>query len=91
MDSTRFNVVISKSAIKSASKMPKREKVLLNALIHDLKMNGTIQKRWPNFSALSENTYHCHLSYKWVACWRNEKGSIIIEVYYAGSREKGPY
>jgi hypothetical protein len=38
-----------------------------------------------------DNKYHCHLSNKWVACWKNEKDSIIIEVYYAGSRENAPY
>ena len=37
------------------------------------------------------NEYHCHLSYHWVACWRHEKETIEIEVYYAGSRENaGP-
>jgi hypothetical protein len=40
---------------------------------------------------LDENIYHCHLAYKWVACWKHEKSTIIIEVYYAGSRENAPY
>ncbi len=40
---------------------------------------------------LGENTYHCHLAYRWVACWRNEKGKMIVEVEYVGSREKAPY
>ena len=26
-----------------------------------------------------------------VACWRNEKGKLIVEVEYVGSREKAPY
>ena len=40
---------------------------------------------------LSETEYHCHLAYSWVACWRHEKYTITIEVYYAGSRENAPY
>ena len=36
-------------------------------------------------------TYHCHLSKDWVACWRWEKSTVEIEVYYAGSRENAPY
>ena len=31
------------------------------------------------------------LAYHWVACWRNENGSIVVEVYYVGSREDAPY
>ena len=26
-----------------------------------------------------------------VACWRSEKGKLIVEVEYVGSREKAPY
>jgi hypothetical protein len=60
-------------------------------LLDDLKENGPIQPDWPNYSKLSEDKYHCHLSYKWVACWTNKNGSIEIEVYYAGTRENAPY
>ncbi len=35
--------------------------------------------------------YHCHLTYRYGACWSCEKDEIEIEVYYAGSREKAPY
>lgn len=35
--------------------------------------------------------YHCHLKYNWVACWIWEKGTFIVEIYYAGSRENAPY
>jgi hypothetical protein len=46
---------------------------------------------WQNYSKLGENEYHCHLTYHYVACWRHEKETITIEVYYAGSREDAPY
>jgi hypothetical protein len=31
------------------------------------------------------------LTYHYVACWRHEKETIIIEVYYVGSREDAPF
>ena len=34
----------------------------------------------------SRTEYHCHLSRRWVACWRMEDETIEIEVYYAGTR-----
>ena len=52
---------------------------------------GPIRGNWPSYSRLGRVTYHCHLSRDWVACWRWEKGTIEIEVYYAGSREDAPY
>lgn len=61
------------------------------ALVVDLEAEGPLQPPWPNFSKLSKNEFHCHLSYKWVACWKNKDDSIIVEVYYAGSRQNAPY
>ena len=51
------------------------------------------EKNKYNFTGSHKKTtlYHCHLSYKWVACWQCEGDSITIEVYYAGSRENAPY
>jgi hypothetical protein len=54
-------------------------------------MTGPVQPYYINYSKLGNSTYHCHLSYRWVACWRNEKDTFIVEVYYVGSREKAPY
>lgn len=72
-------------------KMPLKINEKMNVLLKDLKDKGPIRKEWPNFSELGENHYHCHLTYKWIACWKYEKNSIVIEVYYAGSREDAPY
>ncbi len=87
----RFKVFLSKKSIKHIEKMPAKIKDLMALLVDDLEAEGPVQKHWSNYSKLSENEYHCHLSHHWVACWRNEKKSIIIEVYYAGSRENAPY
>lgn len=47
---------------------------------------------WPNYSKLTNsNTYHCHLSYHWAACWMETVQGIELEVTYVGSRENAPY
>ena len=49
-------------------------------------------KKWKNFSWLEGNKYHCHLTYRYVACWEVLDEKIqLMEVYYVGSREKSPY
>ena len=87
----RFQVKTTKNVEKSIRKLPDNIKKKLVVLLDDLRDKGPILKNWSNFSSLGANKYHCHLSYHWVACWQCEKNSIIIEVYYAGSREKAPY
>jgi len=52
---------------------------------------GNQSKRWHNFFPVGKETYHCHLNYRYVACWTHRQGEIVIEVYYVGSREKAPY
>lgn len=86
-----FVVKIKNSASKSALKIPKAERKKFFTLCQELASSGPIRKNWPNFSALGKNEYHCHLSYSWVACWRYADQSILIEVYYVGSRENAPY
>ena len=60
-------------------------------LVGDLKESEPVQTSWMNYSQLANGTYHCHLGYHHVACWRCENGTITIEVYYVGSREGAPY
>ena len=86
-----FKVKIKKKILKSLRKLPANIQDKFLILSMDLEEKGPVQKEWPNFSALGENLYHCHLSYHWVACWKHEKGTITIEVYYVGSRENAPY
>jgi mRNA-degrading endonuclease RelE of RelBE toxin-antitoxin system len=86
-----YQVCIKKKVNRDLTKLPKDIQKLLFLLIADLKADGPIQKSWHNFSPLGENKYHCHLTYRYVACWTWEKGKIEIEVYYVGSREKAPY
>ncbi len=71
--------------------MPKKTQERMTVLLKDLRNKGPERFEWLNYGNLNDNLYHCHLAYKWVACWKHEKNTIIIEVYYAGSRENAPY
>ena len=86
-----YTVLISKQAEKRMAKAPEWIQQSFALLTRDLAKEGPIRKEWPNFSALGNDLYHCHLARSWVAVWRYEKGSVIVEVEYAGSRESAPY
>jgi mRNA-degrading endonuclease RelE of RelBE toxin-antitoxin system len=86
-----YQVKIKRRVARRLNKLPKNVQKLLFLLITDLQDGGPIQKSWSNFSPLGNDRYHCHLTYRYVACWTCRKGEILIEVYYVGSREKAPY
>ena len=86
-----YEVIIRKKVLKTIQKMPISIQMKLENLLEDLHAKGPYRSEWPNYSKLRKNEYHCHLSNKWVACWYYEKDTVIIEVYYAGSRENAPY
>lgn len=88
----RWRVKFSAKAAKQGRKLAKRELDALIALLEDLKAKGPILPDWPNYSKLGDGRYHCHLSYKWVACWTIEDNELkLLEIYYVGSRENAPY
>ncbi|GHV81629.1 hypothetical protein AGMMS49991_01870 [Spirochaetia bacterium] len=87
----QYVVKTPKSLGKTIRNMPDNAVKALRLLIDDIKESGPIQSGYPNYSKLGKVTYHCHLAYSWVACWRCEKGEYIVEVEYVGSREKAPY
>ena len=87
-----WEVVFHKKAVKQLGKLPKLEQTKLQFLVKDLMVNGPTLPAWPNYSKLGPNLYHCHLSYKWVACWEKKGNELkLIEIYYVGSREDAPY
>jgi len=86
-----YEVLVPKKVVKSIQRMPEPIQDKMLELIQDLKDFGPLQPSWPNYGRLSSAKYHCHLSYKWVACWYHHKRTLRIEVYYAGSREDAPY
>lgn len=87
----QYTVTILKRTLKNIKKAPDRIQRKFEILVEDLESSGPEQLYWPNYSMLGKGTYHCHVDYRWIACWRHEKDSIIIEVNYAGSRENSPY
>jgi hypothetical protein len=87
----QHTVVILKKALKDIKKAPVRIQRKFELLVEDLETSGPQQIHWPNYSMLGKFSHHCHLDHHWVACWRHENKSIVIEVYYAGSRENAPY
>ncbi|MBP3709978.1 MAG: hypothetical protein J6I73_06220 [Treponema sp.] len=88
---SNYTVMISKKAKKLVKKMPIEIQDIFTLLIEDIKKNGAMRTNWQNFSDLGKGKYHCHLKYHWVACWTWKKGTFVVEVYYAGSRENAPY
>jgi len=86
-----FIVKIKKRIEKTLYKLPDIVQIKFERLVTDLMEFGPVLPNWKNYSKLKNNKHHCHLGNKWVACWKIEKESLIIEVYYAGSREKTPY
>ena len=86
-----YSVFLSKQAQKQIDRMPRAIARKLAILIEQLQEKGPFQPQWLNYSKLGPDSYHCHLSYSWVACWYWTKGTLEIEVYYVGSREDAPY
>ncbi len=87
-----YTVVLKKAIKKQLWKLPLNVRQRFEALAVALRDGGpTGPHGWPNYGKLSENEYHCHLTYHYAACWRHEKKTITIEVYYVGSREDAPY
>ncbi|MGR3319396.1 MAG: type II toxin-antitoxin system RelE family toxin [Candidatus Anammoxibacter sp.] len=86
-----YDVKIRRKIEKALSKLPQIVQIKFDRLVTDLMEFGPVLPNWKNYSKLKDNKYHCHLGNNWVACWKIEKESLIIEVYYVGSREKAPY
>lgn len=87
-----YTVILKKAVKKNLRKLPVNVQQRFEALAVALRDGGpTGPHGWSNYGKLAENEYHCHLTYHYAACWRYEKGTIFIEVYYVGSRENAPY
>lgn len=87
-----YKVQIKKRILKRLPRLPKEVQRRFDLLSGVLRTKGpTGPHEWQNYSKLGENEYHCHLNYRYCACWRAEKRSIVVEVYYVGSREDAPY
>jgi len=90
-EKTIYEIRVVKKVQKNLFKLPKNIRERFTILAEQLRDRGPIAHDWPNYSKLGDNRYHCHLTRSYVACWKNEKRTITIEVYYVGSRENAPY
>ncbi len=86
-----YRVLVNKKSLKNLSKKRESEQKTFEKLIYSIEETGPEQPSFSHYSKLSQNTYHCHLSYHWVACWECQNGEYKVEVYYVGSRESAPY
>lgn len=86
-----YEVILKGKVAKKLNRLPENVQELFFRLQDDLESSGPIQALWSRYSKIGKDKYHCHLNYNYVACWRHEKKTIIIEVYYVGSRENAPY
>lgn len=84
-------VKMNTKTVKQLKTLPVQIKKKANALFLDIESKGPVRGDWSNYSKLSDGSHHCHLSYRYVACWRETEKGILVEVYYVGSREKAPY
>lgn len=83
---------LNAKAEKQLKKLPKKIQDLLIALVLEIEITRPIRGNWPNYSKLGEGEHHCHLTRRYVACWKVKNNAInLVEVYYVGSREKAPY
>jgi mRNA-degrading endonuclease RelE of RelBE toxin-antitoxin system len=89
---TVYDVVYKKKAGRGLRDLPANVQDRFYVLVDLLRAQGPSGGHvFLGYGKLSDNEYHCHLTYHYVACWRHEKNSISIEVYYVGSREDAPY
>jgi hypothetical protein len=56
-----------------------------------VRMPKKLEKTLREMPENAKRTLFHHLAYSWVAVWRNQNGSYVVEVEYVGSREKSPY
>ena len=86
-----WNVELTRKASKQVQKLPVAIREKLAALLGQIEVSGPVRGDWANYSKLGGGEHHCHLTYRYVACWKETKKGITVEVYYVGSREKAPY
>ncbi len=91
----KWEVNISRKALKGLKKLPNPVKAQLFLLLKDIEISGPVRGNWPNYSKLGKNRHHCHIKKghpTYVAVWEKQDDDIkIVEVVYAGSHEKAPY
>lgn len=90
----KWTVTINRKAERQALSLPRKVVDRLRLLTEEIKLSGPVRGNWPNYSRLSSDRHHCHLKKgkpTYVAVWREEKESVVVEIIYVGTHEKAPY
>ena len=89
-----WTVTFTGKARKQQGKLPEKIRGLLFQLAKDIEASGPVRGDWPNYSKLGDNRHHCHLKKghpTYVAVWTESRGTVSVEIIYAGTHEKAPY
>jgi mRNA-degrading endonuclease RelE of RelBE toxin-antitoxin system len=89
-----WTVTFTGKARKQKEKLPERIREVLFQLAKDIEASGPVRGDWPNYSRLGNNRHHCHLKKghpTYVAVWTEDRGTVSVEIIYAGTHEKAPY
>jgi hypothetical protein len=89
---SNWEVGYTKKALKMLRNCPENVQKVMRLLDHDIRMKGPVRGDWDNYGWLHQTQeYHCHLTYRYVACWRANEKEKKVEVTYVGTRENAPY
>lgn len=86
-------VTFTGKARKQKSKLPIKIRELLFQP-RDIEAAGPVRGDWPNYGKLDHRRHHCHLKKghpTYVAVWTEDRGTVSVEIIYAGTHEKAPY
>ena len=90
-----WDVRIKKKVAKHIRELPQKVQEQIVLLTQEIQLLGPVRGNWRNYSKLGGEKHHCHVKDghpSYVVCWEAvDKKIQIIEVYYAGTREKAPY
>ena len=89
-----YVVRLTRQAEKHKEKLPEKVQGALLFLLHDISRNGPVRGDWPNYGKLDYNRHHCHRKKghpTYVAVWTEDRGTVTVEIIYAGTHEKAPY
>ena len=87
--------MMSRQAVKQASRLPLAVQKSLITLMREIEIAGPIRGNWRNYGSLGKERHHCHLKTgrpTYVAIWEVvDKAIKVVEVTYAGTHERAPY
>jgi mRNA-degrading endonuclease RelE of RelBE toxin-antitoxin system len=91
----RWQVRVSKRAVKNLQKLPVNIQERFKALAMELRATGPVQRRWPHYGKIqgTEACHHCHIKQghpTYVAVWI-VTGENSLEVTYVGPHEGADY